>query len=110
MRDSRRSQKDSLRTCALQHKTLNQQKNSGKLLQLILYACNNLFINCSLFDLASTCFTYCRKIFKKVCIFGFSKNPVCYIEQPPGFEDDKKPNHVYKLKKALYGLKQVPRA
>ena len=33
-----------------------------------------------------------------------------YIEQPPGFEDDKKPNHVYKLKKALYGLKQAPRA
>ena len=31
-------------------------------------------------------------------------------EQPPGFEDDKKPNHVYKLKKALYGLKQAPRA
>jgi hypothetical protein len=28
---------------------------------------------------------------------------------PPGFEDDKKPNHVYKLKKALYGLKQAPR-
>ena len=32
-----------------------------------------------------------------------------YVEQP-GFEDDKKPNHVYKLKKALYGLKQAPRA
>ena len=25
-------------------------------------------------------------------------------------EDDKKPDHVYKLKKALYGLKQAPRA
>jgi hypothetical protein len=33
-----------------------------------------------------------------------------YVEQPPGFEDEKKPSHVYKLKKALYGLKQVPRA
>ena len=33
-----------------------------------------------------------------------------YVEQPPGFEDDKKSNHVYKLKKALYGLKQAPRA
>ena len=32
------------------------------------------------------------------------------IEQPPDFEDDKKPDHVYKLKKALYGLKQAPRA
>ena len=30
------------------------------------------------------------------------------IEQPPDFEDDKKPDHVYKLKKALYGLKQAP--
>jgi hypothetical protein len=33
-----------------------------------------------------------------------------YVEQPSGFEDDKKPNHVYKLRKALYGLKQAPRA
>jgi hypothetical protein len=27
-----------------------------------------------------------------------------YVEQPPGFEDPKFPNHVYKLKKALMGL------
>jgi hypothetical protein len=29
---------------------------------------------------------------------------------PPGFEDDRYPDHVFKLSKALYGLKQAPRA
>ncbi|KAI0530779.1 hypothetical protein KFK09_000327 [Dendrobium nobile] len=28
-----------------------------------------------------------------------------FVEQPPGFENSKYPNHVFKLKKALYGLK-----
>jgi len=32
------------------------------------------------------------------------------VKQPPGFEDLKHPDHVYKLKKSLYGLKQAPRA
>lgn len=32
------------------------------------------------------------------------------MAQPPGFESDEFPNHVYKLDKALYGLKQAPRA
>jgi hypothetical protein len=32
------------------------------------------------------------------------------VEQPPGFEDDMYPDHVYKISKALYGLKQAPRA
>ena len=33
-----------------------------------------------------------------------------YVEQPPGFEDERYPDHVCKLSKALYGLKQAPRA
>ena len=33
-----------------------------------------------------------------------------YVKQPPGFEDSKHPEYVYKLDKALYGLKQAPRA
>jgi hypothetical protein len=33
-----------------------------------------------------------------------------YMEQPPGFESEEYPNHVYKLHKTLYGFKQVPRA
>ncbi|KAH9705964.1 hypothetical protein KPL70_012065 [Citrus sinensis] len=33
-----------------------------------------------------------------------------YVKQPPSFENEKFPDHVYKLSKALYGLKQAPRA
>ena len=33
-----------------------------------------------------------------------------FVEQPPGFEDCKHSDYVYKLDKALYGLKQAPRA
>jgi hypothetical protein len=33
-----------------------------------------------------------------------------YVEQPPIFESEGYPNHVYKLHKILYGLKQVPRS
>ena len=33
-----------------------------------------------------------------------------FVEQPPGFEDPKFPNHVLKIHKALCRLKQDPRA
>ena len=45
---------------------------------------------------------------KSVFLNGYINEEV-YVEQPPSFEDDKEPDHVYKLKKALYGLKQAPR-
>jgi hypothetical protein len=41
---------------------------------------------------------------KSVFLNGYINKEV-YVEQLSGFEDDKKPNHMYKLKKALYGLK-----
>jgi hypothetical protein len=35
---------------------------------------------------------------------------VVFVRQPPGFENPKYPNSVYKLSKALYGLKLVLRS
>jgi len=45
---------------------------------------------------------------KSAFLNGFIDEEV-YMCQPPGFEDQKYPNHVFKLKKALYGLKEAPR-
>ncbi|KAJ9557792.1 hypothetical protein OSB04_012406 [Centaurea solstitialis] len=46
---------------------------------------------------------------KSAFLYGTIDEEV-YVSQPPGFEDPKYPDKVYKLRKALYGLHQEPRA
>jgi hypothetical protein len=51
----------------------------------------------------------CQIDVKSAFLSGYI-NELMYIEQPPSFKDEKKPNHVYKLRNVLYDLKQAPRA
>jgi hypothetical protein len=56
---------------------------------------------------------YGFKLYQMDIKSAFLNGPIkkeVYVEQPPDFESEEHPNHVYKLHKALYGLKQAPRA
>ena len=46
---------------------------------------------------------------KSAFLNGFIGEEV-HVKQPPGFENPKFPNRVYKLQKFVYGLKQALRA
>jgi hypothetical protein len=46
----------------------------------------------------------------KSAFFNGALEEEVHVMQPPGFESEKYPHRVYKLRKVLYGLKQAPRA
>jgi hypothetical protein len=55
---------------------------------------------------------HCFKLYQMDVKSSFLNGPIkeeVYVEQPPGFEDEEYPNHVYKLYKMLYVLKQAHR-
>jgi hypothetical protein len=65
---------------------------------------------CILFSFAAH---HSFKLFHMDVKSAFLNGPIkddVYVEQPPTFENDRYPDHVYKLSKVLYGLKQAPRA
>ena len=45
---------------------------------------------------------------KSAFLNGFI-NELVYVDQPPGFEDPRYHNHVYRLSKALYGAQASPK-
>ncbi|GJR19121.1 putative ribonuclease H-like domain-containing protein, partial [Tanacetum coccineum] len=54
-------------------------------------------------------FTVYQMDVKSAFLYGTIEEEV-YVNQPPGFEDPKFPNKVYKVEKALYGLHQSSKA
>jgi hypothetical protein len=54
-------------------------------------------------------FKFYQMYVKITFLNGLIKEEV-YVEQPPGFESEGYPNHIYKLHNALYAVKQAPRA
>ena len=47
---------------------------------------------------------------KSAFLNGYIDEYVYVHQPPPGFENSKHPQYIFKLNKSLYGLKQAPRA